>query len=484
MPQGDARHPARSGRRLRRVTSGLVVGVLVLALAAHVFELGPRWFGFDYPSPVDEPAEVAPPPGLTLPAAEDPGSVAEAADEVDVDEDAVRAALRRLVRAPALGRRVAVRVTELPDGDTVYSHGVDRVTPASTLKMLTATAALHELGPDHRFATTVVAAPSLKRVVLVGGGDPLLSSRPEGQDVYPARADVDTLARTTARSLRDAGRTRVRVGFDDSLFAGPPVSPDWEPSYVPDNVVTPISPLWVDEGIPENEWRRSRQPSLEAARAFVRALERRKIEVVGAPRRQVAPEEAGEVARVESAPLAQVVEHVLAVSDNEGAEVLARHVALAAEETPSFAGATRAVEAALADLGVDTSGDRILDGSGLARGNRLDPDTLTALITVLSGADHADLRSALTGLPVAGFSGSLAYRFDEGDPAGEGTVRAKTGTLSRVSGLAGTVTTVDGAVLGFVVVADRIRKPRTEEARERLDRLAAELAACTCAAAS
>ena len=481
MPQGDARHPEPTGRVLRRVTSGVVVGVLVLALVAHVFELGPRWFGFDYPSPVDEPAEVAPPPGLSLPAAEEPGAVAVAAEEVDVDATAVRAALRRLVRAKVLGDRVAVRVTELPDGDTVYSHGVDRVTPASTLKILTAAAALHELGPDHRFATTVVAAPSLKRVVLVGGGDPLLANRARGEDVYPARADVDTLARTTARALRDAGRTRVRVGFDDSLFARGG-NPFWEPTYVPENVVTPISALWADEGIPVNGWRRSGDPARAAAEAFVRALERREINVVGQPRRQAAPETGGEVARVESAPLAQVAEHVLAVSDNEGAEVLARHVALAAGETPSFAGGTRAVEAAMADLGVDTSGDRILDGSGLARGNRLDPDTLTDLITVLADDENDDLRAALTGLPVAGFSGSLAYRFDEGDPAGEGAVRAKTGTLRRVSGLAGTVTTVDGAVLGFVVVADRIRERNTEAARERLDRLAAELAACTCAA--
>lgn len=482
MAQGDARHPVPSGRLLRRVTSGVVVGVLVLALIAHVFALGPRWFGLDYPSPVDEPAEVAPPPGLTLPEAEDPGSVAVPADEVDVDAQAVRAALRRLVRARALGSRVAVRVTELPDGEMVFSHGVDRVVPASTLKLLTAAAALHELGPDHRFATTVVAAPSRNRVVLVGGGDPLLASRPAEAEVYPARADVDTLARTTARALRDAGRTRVRVGFDDSLFTGPEVNPRWEPSYVPDNVVTPVSPLWVDEGMPREGWRRSRTPARAAAEAFVRALERRQVEVVGQPRRQVAPEESSEVARVESAPLAQVVEQVLAVSDNEGAEVLARHVALAAEETPSFAGAVRAVHDALAELGVDTSADRILDGSGLARGNRLDPETLTSLITVLAGAEHPDLRPALTGLPVAGFSGSLAFRFDEGDPAGEGSVRAKTGTLSRVSGLAGTVTTLDGAVLGFVVVADRIRKADTEEARERLDRLTAELAACTCAA--
>ncbi len=85
----------------------------------------------------------------------------------------------------------------------VYRHGARRVTPASTLKMLTATAALEALGPDHRFTTRVVATPSSPRIVLVGGGDPLLgrtAADPDG--TYPARADLDTLARATARALR------------------------------------------------------------------------------------------------------------------------------------------------------------------------------------------------------------------------------------------------------------------------------------------
>ena len=93
------------------------------------------------------------------------------------------------------------------------------------------------------------------------------------------------------------------------------------------------------------------------------------------------------------------------------------------------------------------------------------------------------MRPVLTGMPVAGFSGSLTFRFDSGDPAGLGDVRAKTGTLTGVHGLAGTVTTTDGVVLGFVAIADKVKVPNTLEARARIDELAASLAACECGVA-
>jgi D-alanyl-D-alanine carboxypeptidase/D-alanyl-D-alanine-endopeptidase (penicillin-binding protein 4) len=101
---------------------------------------------------------------------------------------------------------------------------------------------------------------------------------------------------------------------------------------------------------------------------------------------------------------------------------------------------------------------------------------------VASSEDHPDLRTAVAALPVAGFSGSLAYRFETGDRAALGTVRAKTGTLTGVHGLTGTVTSVDGAVMSFVAIADRVRPPNTSDARALLDEVAAALAGCVCAA--
>jgi len=376
-------------------------------------------------------------------------------------------------------------VEALGSGSVVYRHGQGAVAPASTMKLLTAVAALQALGPAHRFSTSVVATPQSQRIVLVGGGDPLLGRSPAPAGSFPPRAALDTLAARTAESLKALGRSKVRVGYDTTLFSGPALDPHWEPSYFADDVVSRISPLWVAEGRRSAGGEdRSVNPAADAAAVFVQALERRHIAVVGRPGPAVAPPTSsggGRIAVVRSAPLATVVQHVLEVSDNEGAEVLARQVAVAQGEPASFAGAARAVRSVLARLGISTRGDLIYDGSGLSRHDRLRPATLLAVIRTAAADDRPGLRSALAGLPVAGFTGSLTGRFVK-DPAGRGTVRAKTGTLSGVDGLAGTVTTRDGALLGFVAIADRVRRDETLEARAALDRLATALARCDCAA--
>lgn len=459
--------------------------VLALAVAGWSFDLGPRLLGWDHPSPLTEPARVAPPPGLTLPspaAAETVAETAEVADAGEVDETAVRRALRRHLGDRDLGPRVAVAVGSPEDGSTAWSTGPGAVIPASTMKILTIAAALDVLGPDHTFSTSVVAGRSTRQLVLVGGGDPLLARTPD-TSAYPSRADVVTLAKATARSLKNLGRVRVRLGYDTSLFSGPDVSPAWRTSYIPDNVVSRISPLWVDEGRERpGQVFRSQDPALGAAMEFKRALEAEGIVVRGQPRSVVADPEAEEYASVQSAPLAQIAQWVLEVSDNEAAEVLFRHVALATDRAGSFEDGAAAMRDVLGELGVDLSGTRIHDGSGLSRRNRLTADALLSTIAVAASEEHPELRTVLAGLPVAGFTGSLTYRFDAGDPAGLGRVRAKTGTLTGVHALAGVVTDLDGNVLSFVAIADRVKVRNTLDARQRLDQMAAALAACSCSA--
>ena len=471
-----------SGRSLRRASLTIVVLVLACAVAAFQFDLGKRWFGWEAPSPVTDPAGVAPPEGLSLPSATPAPVVADEPADIDAAAGKVRRALAALVSEKKLGRHVAVAVSQLADGRVVYRDGGGAMTPASTMKLLTAAAALESLGPGHRFRTTVVAGASSRRIVLVGGGDPFLERAPTvDDDSYPVRADLRTLAESTARTLRERGRTSVRVGYDTSLFRGPATSPEWEPSYVPDDVVTPIAPLWTNEGRDRSgSVNGTEEVAADAAQAFAQALAKKDIVVLGEPRPARAPAGSEELGAVESAPLEQIVQNVLEVSDNEGAEVLFRHVAIAEGEPASFTGGSEAVRSVLGGLGVDLSQARIYDGSGLSRKNRLTPQTLLSVIEVAGRDEYPSLRRVSTGLSVAGFNGSLAYRFETGDEQGPGRVRAKTGTLTGVQGLAGVVTDLDGTELGFVAIADRLGLRNTLAARTLLDEIAAALAGCSC----
>jgi D-alanyl-D-alanine carboxypeptidase/D-alanyl-D-alanine-endopeptidase (penicillin-binding protein 4) len=191
---------------------------------------------------------------------------------------------------------------------------------------------------------------------------------------------------------------------------------------------------------------------------------------------------AAPLAQVESAPLSEIVERVLTVSDNEAAEVLAHQVGLATMGEGSFAGGVAGVRQALTELGVPLEGDVWYDGSGLSRDNLLDAGTLLALLRLASSPDHPELRPVLSGLPVAGFTGSLEYRFADAPPAARGLVRAKTGTLRGTSSLAGVATDQDGTRVAFVLMADRVKLAKELAARDALDAVAAAIAACHCSA--
>ncbi len=388
------------------------------------------------------------------------------------------------LRDEDLGRHVVAAVGDLNGDGPVWSYGEGAVIPASTTKLLTGAAALEALGPDTRFTTRVVTGATPRDVVLVGGGDPYLASRPltpeESLTTYPERTDVVTLARRVAASV-DPGQ-RVRVQYDDGLFTGPSNNPRWRADYVPDDIVSPITALWVDRGASPTGFGYSDDPSATAAETFAAALRDAGVRVVGAPAPTTAPAGATEIASVTSAPVADIVEHVLEVSDNEAAEVLARHVGIAVSGEGSFEGGAAAVLATLRGLGIDTGSDVIHDGSGLSRLNRVSAGTLLQVVQAAAAPANPALRAVLTGLPVAGFTGSLAFRFDTGSPAGPGHVRAKTGTLSRVHSLAGVTTDRDGNAMAFVVAVDRARDEDKLDAQQAVDRLAGDLAACRCSA--
>ncbi|MGA5409560.1 D-alanyl-D-alanine carboxypeptidase/D-alanyl-D-alanine endopeptidase [Streptomyces lavendulocolor] len=374
---------------------------------------------------------------------------------------ALAATLGPLLADPGLGPLRTASVVDVTSGRQVYGSGAGTpMTPASTIKIATSAAALTALGPDHRIATTTVADTGARRVTLVGGGDPTLS-----------RARLAALAADTARALRSRGATAVTLTYDTSRYTGP----ERHPIGVNDNIA-PVTALMTDEGRLNGSTAgpapRSTDPAGDTARTFAALLAEHGVSTGRPPARARAPKKAVPLARTWSEPLSALVERALTHSDNDLAEALARQTALASGRPASFDGAGRAVAERLRELGVPLGGARFADGSGLDRRDRLSAALLTALLARAADPARPQLRPVLTGLPVGGFSGTLADRYPDGSP-GAGLVRAKTGTLTGVNTLAGTVVTVDGRLLAFAFLAGRT--PSAAAAQPALDGLASAL---------
>ncbi|MFF8990928.1 D-alanyl-D-alanine carboxypeptidase/D-alanyl-D-alanine-endopeptidase [Streptomyces sp. NPDC014983] len=379
-------------------------------------------------------------------------------------------ALGPLLDSPALGEGHTAVVVDAATGRRLYGVEPDKgLTPASTTKLATAAAALDALGPDHRFTTRAALRGGTRELVLVGGGDPTLTARAEAD----GWASLRTLATRTARALRARGIHKVTLSYDATLYAGPAL----HPIGVNDNLA-PVSALITDEGRTDDSTSgpapRVADPAEDAARKFAGFLKDAGIGTTpSGPARATGRAET--LATVSSPPLSALVERMLTNSDNDIAEALARQTALASGRPAGFDGGARAIAAQLGKLGLPLAGTSFHDGSGLDRADRLTADLLTAILVKAGTPGHPGLRPILTGLPIAHFTGTLTTRYADG---AAGLVHAKTGTLTGVNTLAGTVVDQDGRLLAFAFLASGTTDPMA--AQSALDRTATALAACGC----
>lgn len=406
----------------------------------------------------------------------------------------LRAALNGPLSAASLGSSVSALVADPATGRVLLSRNGSRpMTPASTTKLATGLAALALLGADARFTTRVVRGTAPDSIVLVGGGDPTLAvhSYPAGD--YPQPATLASLAAATARELIAHDHRSVSLGYDTSLYTGPGLAPGWSAGYISAGDVTPIVSLEVDQGRltasgqpedsddPYNLQPRTTDPAGMAAGSFAALLAADGIRVTGTPQAQTAPAHAAAIASVASPPLSAIIEQMLQESNNVIAENLARHIALAAGQPASFSGGAQAETAELRRLGV-SSGVSLVDGSGLSPQDAITPGALVKIIEL--AVARPGLRPLLSGLPVAGFSGTLSAGqsvFSGIGGAALGTVRAKTGNLSTVASLAGLVYDRSGTVLIFVFMADQVPSAALlQSAANQIDAAAAALASCGC----
>jgi serine-type D-Ala-D-Ala carboxypeptidase/endopeptidase (penicillin-binding protein 4) len=459
-------------RGLRRVATILVVLAVAAATGAAVALSAPALvsdLGLVPPRPAAAAAERVPALGA-LPV-----------DAPLPSEAGLASVLDPLAKARGLGTFSGV-VIDPASGRALWQRDPGRgLVPGSAAKLLTGAAALLTLSQTDRFVTRVVAGPEPGTVVLVGGGDPTLTAAPKGTDtVYPNPARLQDLA----EQVRAAANGPVkRVLVDTTRYAGPDIAPGWSSTDIAAGFVAPIQPLMLDGGrteATEQDGPRTGEPALAAGRALASLLGADADTVAEA----TAPAEAEELGSVSSPMVSELVEHMTRTSDNVLAEVLAREVALARGGAPTFDGGVQQVLAALGQAGFDTTGATLVDGSGLTRSARVPPRLLAAVLAEaaapVTGEETAPfLRPIVTGLPVAGGDGTLDERFAAGSPtaAGRGVVRAKTGTLSGASSLAGVVTDADGRLLVFALMSNGASPT---QARPALDAIAAELSRCGC----
>ncbi len=389
--------------------------------------------------------------------------------------DGVKAALAPLLAAAALGPHITASVVDVATGQVLYASEPDAaMTPASTAKIVTGVAALAARGPAYRIPTRVVAGAQPGEVVIVAGGDPTLGVLPTSY--YPGAARLDDLAGQVKKALGDTAPTKVV--YDVSVFTGSGIGQGWDADATTGGSGAVITPLMTEGGRPNGGpyAKRYAQPDLQAAQAFAKLLGLPAAAAVAG----TAPAGAKELGKVESAPMVRLVEFMLLSSDNVLADILARQVALAKGQPASFEGGAAAMRTVLEELNVPVTAYGLVDGSGFSRNDRLSPSLLTALLAMAARSDRADLHGIFSGLPVAGYSGTLTARFtkpQEGAGAA-GLVRAKTGTLTGVNSLAGIVVDADGRTLAFAFMADQTADRDT--AVIALDRVAAALAACGC----
>jgi D-alanyl-D-alanine carboxypeptidase/D-alanyl-D-alanine-endopeptidase (penicillin-binding protein 4) len=439
--------------------------------------------------------------------------------------------LDRALRDPGLrGAKVAALVVERDGGRVLYARDADRaMVPASNMKILTALATLSALGPAHRFRTELLA-PALPdaegavvQLAVRGGGDPALTS----EELWRLAAD-----------LRRIGLRRVKEGLllDDSLFDAERWHPSWGPvsarayhapvgalsvNYGAYSVTVlpgavPGDPVQVEIDPPLAYFRlvnratsgaRRSAPALQVDRAqgdgaeqvivsgslpagsgpktvyrsvvdplgYAGALLRMQLEangirVEGAIRRGPPPADARELLAFEGRPIAEIVRLFMKHSNNVIAESLLKALAAHRGARPAtWVQGLAAARGELETLGLPIAGTSIVDGSGLSYENRVSPRVFVEALRVADRSFRFG-PEFVSALPIGAADGTLEKRARGAGDA----LRAKTGLLTRVTGLSGYAQLADGRIAVFSILVNGFRGA-AETAMNGVDQFVAEL---------
>jgi D-alanyl-D-alanine carboxypeptidase/D-alanyl-D-alanine-endopeptidase (penicillin-binding protein 4) len=151
-----------------------------------------------------------------------------------------------------------------------------------------------------------------------------------------------------------------------------------------------------------------------------------------------------------SPALKEIVYQTNLQSMNLYAEAMLKMMGVEAFKDGTTVSGTMAVENFWRGKGVDLGGFFMRDGSGLSRSNALTAATLTTMLQY--AANQPFFTSYYASFPVAGVSGTMS-NVGRGTAA-EGNVRAKTGTIERVTSYSGYFRTRSGELMTFAIIAN------------------------------
>lgn len=353
-----------------------------------------------------------------------------------------RATKRALARAWHGAGHAGAYVIDLQTNRVLFSSLADRPRiPASVNKLFTTSTALTRYGAGATLRTDVLAGaePDANGIVhanlyLRGGGDPSFGH---------------VQARRLARALARGGLTAVRgrvIGDEsawDTLRGGP------ESDYRTSDWAGPLSALAYDEGMTgRSSPSVQRQPARFAAREFTKILRKAGIQVRRAARSGITQADAVPILSWVSPDMGTLVARTNIPSDNYMAEELLKGIGARFGVAGSTAAGATVVSATVERFGARPT---LVDGSGLSRQDHTSPRSVVDLLQAMDRSNVADAFE--NSLPVAGRTGTLSERMRT--TAAGGRCRAKTGTLSDVSALAGFCDTTHGRRVAFAFLMNR-----------------------------
>lgn len=419
--------------------------------------------------------------------------------------------IRHILDSRHYDAAIGIYVQSLQTGRVYFSKNAQSLlAPASIQKLITVSAALLFLKPTFQFTTSLFKTGSIDHGVLNGNlyvqfsGDPSLKrsdlfallSKLKTKGIeqingnviiddnafdhipYPPGWAWDDLSYDYAAPLRTIviDRNRFSMRFAPSRVAGAHAILS---TNLPNGVITifnhvrttryrvrhcPVSIYSNDRNqfaihgcLLQSAGKQSRalavRNMLPLAKAYVdEALKNENIAYIGKIKEAKTPLNSVVLAQHDSAPLSQLIMHLLKKSDNLYANALLKKMGAVYFHRPgSWQNGLAAEKAILLPVGLNISNVRLNDGAGLSRYNYVTPLFMSKVLWTINR--NATLKKYLVpALPIAGVDGTLIYRMS--NLGKQQCLRAKTGSTDNISSLAGFVRTKNHGLVSFVVIAN------------------------------